>query len=597
MCSDATTEAADDDPMWRQLVEGIPQLVWASRADGSIDFLSQRWGDYTGRSCASQLGDGWLQVVHPQDRKRITNVWRSSVASERPYNAHDYRLRRHDGQYRWFDVQAMPVRAADGRVVRWVGASTDVQQRRLLLRSLSESEQRFEQLVEHAPDLFLLHDAKGRLLDANARACAQLGYSLRELRGMAIDTLLGDAPTYAPAQWTALAPGATLTFECVLHTRDDRDIPVEVRLGSHLSRARPRYFLLARDISARREAAAQLHEQAQLLDLAPVTTSGSDERILYWSKGAEQLYGYNAQEALGQTLRSLLAIDGHEFPSLQGLNDNKTWRGELHARTRDGSTRLIHSHWVLHHGDIAQPRLLQVHFDLTARRAAEQALAHSREQLRAYVDHLDSAIEQERAHIARELHDELGQRLTALKFDLRWMSTQFDTREVPSSWQQRIEGMTDLIDDTIREVRALSGELRPQELELLGLAAVIEDYAAQFRTRTGIGCALHLESHKQVPVPHKLAVFRVFQEAMTNVARHSRASHVVARLYARDHQVHLEVEDNGIGLPPQEERRKSLGMIGMSERARQLGGTLEVRSPRAGGVTIALVLPIQGHTQ
>jgi signal transduction histidine kinase len=231
--------------------------------------------------------------------------------------------------------------------------------------------------------------------------------------------------------------------------------------------------------------------------------------------------------------------------------------------------------------------------ELGARHAAEIALAHSREDLRAYVQHLDAAIEQERAHIARELHDELGQRLTALKLDLRWLSTQLaEQGPTPASWTARLDGMTQLIDDTIHEVRALSTELRPQAIEMLGLAAAIADYCTQFEARTGVSCQLQLQPHKRVPAAQKLAVFRVFQEAMTNVTRHSDATQVTVRLFARRNTVLLEVEDNGRGMPAAMGEREHLGLIGMSERAHQLGGSLEIDSSQGRGVRLALSLPL-----
>jgi len=226
-------------------------------------------------------------------------------------------------------------------------------------------------------------------------------------------------------------------------------------------------------------------------------------------------------------------------------------------------------------------------------RAAELALAISREGLRAYVQHLDAAIEQERAHIARELHDELGQRLTALKLDVRWLAAQLGEQSpVHERWTARLDGMMELIDDTIFEVRALSSELRPQVIETLGLAAAIEDYCVQFKARTAIACVLELQPHKRVPAAQKLAVFRVFQEAMTNVIRHSDATQVTVRLFARSNTVHLEVEDNGRGMPAEMGERQHLGLIGMHERAHQLGGSLNIDSPSGRGVRLALTLPL-----
>jgi len=229
--------------------------------------------------------------------------------------------------------------------------------------------------------------------------------------------------------------------------------------------------------------------------------------------------------------------------------------------------------------------------------AAATTLAHpedlSSDDLRAYVRHVETAIEQERAHIARELHDELGQRLTALKFDLHWLAAQSAGHGTPpASWSKRIQDMNELVDRTIVDVRALSSELRPPAIEMLGLAAAIEDFCRQFGARTGIACRLELQPHKYVRPAQKLAVFRVFQEAMTNIARHSGARRVTVRLYAEDRSVCLEIVDDGHGPSAQASQREHLGVLGMRERAHNLGGTLEFAAAAEGGVRVLLTLPL-----
>ena len=228
--------------------------------------------------------------------------------------------------------------------------------------------------------------------------------------------------------------------------------------------------------------------------------------------------------------------------------------------------------------------------DISARVVAQQALAHSRETLRQYAGHLDHAIEEERLHIARELHDELGQRLSALKLDLHWLTQQFG-QHIDSfpALRAHLVGMNDIIDATIKETRTLSASLRPLGLEQLGLGTALEAFITDFQRRTGVRCTTNLDAAARVPSEHTLGVFRIVQEAMTNVARHSHASEVEILLGAPDGDLRLEIHDNGVGLANASDKRTTLGLIGMRERAATMGATLEISTE--GGTSIVLRFP------
>jgi PAS domain S-box-containing protein len=214
-----------------------------------------------------------------------------------------------------------------------------------------------------------------------------------------------------------------------------------------------------------------------------------------------------------------------------------------------------------------------------------------REQLRQLAGYLQAAREAERAHIAREIHDEFGQALTALKIDLAWIAKRLPEAEGPL--REKADAMSNLVDDTIRLVRRIATELRPGLLDDLGLRAAIEWQAGEFAERTGIPCDLRLGDEDAQVDPHlATAVFRIFQETLTNIARHAGATRVRVLLEERPDQVVLVVQDNGQGISQEHvSDPASLGLAGMRERARACGGEVTFEGVPGQGTTVRLWVP------
>jgi two-component system sensor histidine kinase UhpB len=234
--------------------------------------------------------------------------------------------------------------------------------------------------------------------------------------------------------------------------------------------------------------------------------------------------------------------------------------------------------------------------DITERRQVEEELSRSREQLRNLSRHLQSIREEESKRIAREIHDELGQSLTALKMDLSWLTSRF-----PEDFQDRkllvekTRAMASLIDKTIQTVQKISAELRPGLLDDLGLIPAIEWQTQEFQERTAIDCQLELDSKTiDLDSDRSTAIFRVFQEALTNIARHSSASRVHISLKKRSDKLELQVTDNGVGITDKAIRAAdSLGLMGMKERLHACGGGLRIRGSPDKGTTLTVVLPLK----
>lgn len=224
---------------------------------------------------------------------------------------------------------------------------------------------------------------------------------------------------------------------------------------------------------------------------------------------------------------------------------------------------------------------------------AEREIRNSREQLRNLSAHLQSVREEERTRMAREIHDELGQGLTALKMDVSWLNRRLLKED--ATFKNKLASMEEVIDRTIQTVQKLSGELRPGMLDDLGLAAAIEWQAEDFQKRTGIDCEVSLSTEETLlNRDQSTTMFRIFQETLTNVIRHARATKVTVRLEEQNGSIVLEVTDNGRGITEAEIRdAKSFGLIGMRERVEFIDGEVTIIGSPGKGTRITVTLPLK----
>jgi signal transduction histidine kinase len=229
--------------------------------------------------------------------------------------------------------------------------------------------------------------------------------------------------------------------------------------------------------------------------------------------------------------------------------------------------------------------------ELAERALTEQRLRSSEENLRALAAHLQSVREEERIHIAREIHDELGQALTGLKYDIGALARS-SPKDDPET-AEKAQSVSQAIDRIINSVRRIASGLRPEVLDEIGLAAAVDWQAREFQRRTGIRCTVDIE--RDFPDPDKersTALFRIFQELLTNVARHANASRVKAQL-TDGPEIALTVEDNGRGIRDVEiDSPASLGFMGLRERVLAFGGNIEVHGEEGKGTKVSVSIPM-----
>ncbi len=239
---------------------------------------------------------------------------------------------------------------------------------------------------------------------------------------------------------------------------------------------------------------------------------------------------------------------------------------------------------------------LELRTEIAERARAEQQLRASLDQLRALAARLQSVREEERTSIAREIHDELGQACTAIKMDLALISRKATKRQ--TRLLAKVNSATRLVDGMIVTLRRIASDLRPRTLDDLGLSAALEWQAQEFESRTGIRCRIALPQEPlNLDAERSTAIFRIFQESLTNVARHAHATRVEAHLERVSNDLFFEVRDNGKGFDSGDiKARNSLGLVGMQERALLLNGELKIEGVPGAGTTLALRIPLPTST-
>jgi PAS domain S-box-containing protein len=336
-------------------------------------------------------------------------------------------------------------------------------------------------------------------------------------------------------------------------------------------------------------------ELMDLLDALPFYVMLVDDRhnILHANRAVHGQLGVDPAEITGKYCPSV--IHGLDSP-IEGcpLEEAAEKNQAIERELRDPNTGL----WLISAiyptpGFTLDGRKIFFHMvtDINDRKQAEEQLMTSREQLRQLSRHCESVREEERTNLARTIHDELGQLLTGLKMDISWMAKRIPAEEGPLL--EKIETMDELIDQAIETMKRISSELRPGVLDYLGIVAAVEWLAQEFGKRTDITFSFK-PSPKEIDIDKgcATALFRICQEALTNVIRHAKADHVQINLKKRKDGIILEIRDNGIGTREEQlSDPKAFGLIGMKERARSYGGDVTISSALGQGTVVTVNIP------
>jgi len=466
----------------RLVIDTIPTMAWSVLPDGAVDFVNQRWREYTGLSFGKALKEV-NHTVHPEDLPGVMEKWRVDMAAGEPYEG-EMRLRRADGEYRWFLNRTVPLRDEEGNIVKWYGTATDIEDRKRAEDALRESEEKFRQLAENAREVFWMTSP-------------------------AMDELLYVNPAYADIWGRSLES----------------------------LRRQPRSFMEA------------IHPEDR-------------ERVVGILEG-QRVQGFEVEYRIVRPDGSVRWIRDRGFPV-------KNPSGEVY-------------------------RVAGVAEDNTERRQAGDAVRRSAAELQALSRQLVDLQESERRLLSRELHDRVGQNLTALKINLDILQTGLASHG-SDEVRARVSDSAALLDATMDTIENVMSELRPPMLDDHGLAAALDWHARNFSMRTGIAVAVRGSEPVVRPAPQvEIALFRIAQEALNNVAKHARAHRVEIELDYSNGECVMSVQDDGIGFDGVEDAsdkpKPGLGMVTMRERAQAVGGRFEVQALPDRGTQLTVRAP------
>lgn len=501
------------------------------------------------------------------------------------------------GSHRWLETHAVPMKDAAGHIIALLGVTTDVTDKHKAEEELKRNEEKYRTLVEQAVDAIALYDANGRVLDVNTGSVNLLGYSKEELLGMSLsDILTGEEIQVRPVQYEVLQRGESTVKQRQMRRKDGSIVETEVR-----SQQLPdgRFLSVIRDLTERIKAQQQIEKEKilsdKLIDSLPGVFYWYDEtgKFLRWNKQFELVTGYSAAEIRGMQpadffLEKDRKLMGRKIREVFTRGSADAEAGFLH---KNGNSTPYYFK-AIRMTENGKPSLLGYGIDISDRKKAEFELEQSYRAIRKLTSHLQNIREQERGHIAREIHDELGQQLTVLKMDISWLNKKLGKSD--DIIRDKMKDLLAMLDETVRSVRRISSELRPSLLDDLGLVAAMEWQLQEFEKRSGIHTRFEGGGEElSLPESIKTALFRIFQESLTNVARHSQANTVSVHFSQQNGNLVLSIEDDGKGFDRQQvAEKRTLGILGMKERTSMMDGTYDIVSKPGNGTIVTVKIPL-----
>jgi|GEM_PF-328183 len=543
--------------------------------------------------------EDWYRRIHPDDVEKVKAKVKRMIEGRGSSWQDAYRYIKFDGTYLHLLDRGFILRDHEGKAYKMIGSMVDMTPVYEAQRKIGESEEKYRTLVEQAVDAIALYDAGGKILDVNTGSVRLLGYEKEELMQMLLsDVLTPEEIIVKPVRYDVLRQGESTVKQRSMRRKDGTVIQTEVR-----SQQLPdgRFLSVIRDLTERLKAQQLIEKEKELSDSIISSLPGvfyffdHTGKFLRWNKKFEVVTGYTGEEI--SKMHPLDFFEGDDKQHIssriaevfeKGISDAEAY---FVTKTREKIPYYFTGASIINEGVLC---LLGTGIDISDRKKAELELEASYDAVRKLTEYLQNVREEERTHIAREIHDELGQQLTVLKMDVSWLNKKITNPDEPI--RAKMKELLSMLDETVKTVRRISSELRPSLLDDLGLTAALEWQLKEFEKRSGIKTKFDApEAEIQLSNNVKTAFFRIFQESLTNVARHSGAKKLSVSLGTRDDHFVLTIIDDGKGFDEQKlAEKRTLGILGMQERTSMIGGSYKITGEPGKGTTVEVAISLEG---
>ncbi|HET6568619.1 MAG TPA: PAS domain S-box protein [Rhodothermales bacterium] len=588
------------------LVYAAPGMVWSAAMGQGCTYFNEQRLAFTGRALDEELGFGWLDAVHPEEREHCRAVYERALEAQESFQV-AYRLRRHDGRFRWVLDAGVPQFDSDGAFTGFAGTTTDVHERRLpeeqlgALADQSALEQdaaeaphgneiNWRTLVERNPDPIII-SAQGRILYVNQAGVKLLGaHAKSEIIGKSIFEFAPPSLHHIGQERLERIERrreATTPIESVLHRLDGTERYVETFSTPTVYQGKQAAQTVLRDVTERRMGSEALRQSEERFSkafqgapVAMVITRLGSGRVVDANESFARMTGYARQEVVG---RKAAAIGLSVHRVLRDhvadiLEEGVTYRDvEVQILAKSGAVRdVLSSGEFIEIG--GESCLLSMFYDITERKRLEREV-------------LEIA-EAERRRIGQDLHDGLGQQLTGIAFLSRILERNIEAASPAHADQMR--RIVDLIAQAISYTRNLSRMLSPVDISADGLPEALHRLAQSTSEFSEVQC--QLDGGDEICVSNNTAathLYRITQEAITNALKHASPQKIVIELVAQEGHGVLRVRDDGKGLPVNVDKNASgMGMRTMLYRSNVIGGALAIRPDREGGTIVECRFPL-----
>ncbi|MDE3087947.1 MAG: PAS domain S-box protein [Chloroflexota bacterium] len=594
---------------FRALFENSADGIALVGADGTVLYQTPSVNRILGYAAEERVGRSAFELLHPDDIQIGRNLFAKLTQEPSSKIIAVFRFRHKEGSWRWFEVVGANL-LDEPSVKALVANYRDVTERTLIEERLRESEERYRNLVELSPDMISAH-SEGKIIYANPATAELVGVSRpQELIGRSIfEFVHPNARQSIAARLEEInrAGEQRKLIETQFTRLDGKVINIEVSSTPVTFQGKAARQVIVRDITERKHAEESLRESEERLRVglkaANIAVFNQDTDLRYVWMYQPQL-GYVSEQVVGHTDAELLPLEAAKQVM------------EIKRRVLEGGLRERAEVPVSVGGEnfvydlVAEPLrdvsgaiigLTGASLDITERKRAEEERARlyeqmraSRERLRQLAQQVVFAQEEERQRISHELHDEAGQALTALKISL-----ELAQGELPANLatiRERLSECIAMSETTLERIHLLAQNLRPPGLDAVGLGATLEGFCLDFARRTQLSIDYAGMDVPTLPEAVTISFYRFLQDALTNVVKHARASHVEVVLSVDADAIGLSVEDDGQGFDVQSAqvvsaRPKGIGLIGMQERFGSLGGRVEIVSQPGQGTRLIARVP------